>query len=119
MQVLAGAVVVAVVVLGDAPTGLILGLALLVLTARVNARALGIDLSAWGLDFGKPSAPGDLLRAYVTPKNLHDAQSNRVSERDDEVKGFEGVYGEPVYGAQGLDKAMPAFAAPEFLGSDL
>ena len=33
----AGALVVAVIVLGDVPTGLILGLALLVLTARVNA----------------------------------------------------------------------------------
>ena len=97
VQVLAGALVVAVIVLGDVPTGLILGLALLVLTARVNAHALGIDLSAWArLDFGKSSGgSGDLLRAYVTPKNLHDAQSNRVDERDDEVKGFEGVYGEP------------------------
>jgi hypothetical protein len=26
-----------------------------------------------------------------------------------EMKGIEGVYGEPVYGAQGLDKKMPGY----------
>lgn len=48
---------------------------------------------------------------YVTPENLIDAQSNVVSETANEKEyiGIKGVYGEPVYGAQGLSELQPGY----------
>lgn len=55
----------------------------------------------------KQSYSEDLLD-YITPENLREAQSNMVNEDayKTEYKGIQGVYGEGVYGAQGLDSNM-------------
>lgn len=52
---------------------------------------------------------------FITPLHLKKAQTNIVSETDydKEYKGIEGVYGEPVYGAQGLDREKPGYAPLE------
>lgn len=48
---------------------------------------------------------------FVTPQNLIDAQSNVVSEvaNEKEYIGIKGVYGEAVYGAQGLSELKPGY----------
>jgi len=48
----------------------------------------------------------ELITPYVTAQNLKDAQNNIVSEKEYEqpIKGIRGVYGEPVYSAQGTEK---------------
>jgi len=48
---------------------------------------------------------------YITPQNLKDAQSNVVSETayEKEYVGIKGVYGEEVYGAQGLSELTPGY----------
>jgi MFS superfamily sulfate permease-like transporter len=48
---------------------------------------------------------------YITPQNLKDAQSNVVSETayEKEYVGIKGVYGEAVYGAQGLSEMGPGY----------
>lgn len=48
---------------------------------------------------------------FVTPENLEEAQSNVVSETafEKEYIGIKGVYGEPVYGAQGLSELQPGY----------
>ena len=55
-----------------------------------------------------------LVNAYITPKNLEDAQNNIVSDTayNKEIKGIKGVYNEPVYGAQGIDNTMPGYGSP-------
>jgi hypothetical protein len=80
---------------------------------RVYARMYGIRL-------GLPTNPNaisniypmkSLVKQYITPENLKDAQDNTFNATNVNVgmKGVKGVYGEEVYGAQGLDKIMPGF----------
>jgi len=56
----------------------------------------------------------DLLD-YITPENLREAQSNMVNETayKTEYKGIQGVYGEDVYGAQGLDSTLGGWSPVE------
>lgn len=58
-----------------------------------------------------PSVFDESALDYITPENLKEAQSNVVSETtyDKEYVGIKGVYGEAVYGAQGLSELQPGY----------
>jgi predicted membrane protein len=54
----------------------------------------------------------ETLLEYITPEHLRDAQSNVVIDEEQfekEWKGIQGVYGEDVYGAQGLE-ILPGYS---------
>ena len=54
----------------------------------------------------------ETLLEYITPEHLRDAQSNVVIDEEHfekEWKGIQGVYGEDVYGAQGLE-ILPGYS---------
>jgi hypothetical protein len=126
IQLLLGTVVVLYLVLKDAIAGLIAGLALLIVYFRVYADMMGVSFqeviglnspslqSLWSMTpFSSKEVP------YITPENLLSAQNNVVdtSNYEAEMKGVRGVYGEDVYGAQGMDKTMPGYSA--VLGEDV
>ena len=125
VQLLLGTLIVLYLVLKDAVAGFIAGAALLIVYFRVYAQqmgvsiqqVLGINLSSmgqlWNPVLGSKQMP------YITPEHLRSAQDNVVdsSNFDAEMKGIRGVYGEDVYGAQGMDKNMPGYMAP--LGGEI
>lgn len=108
VQLILATIAVGLMVVVDIYTGLLLTAALLILYFRYYTHAIGPwvrdDLPNMTLRTGGPMQ--NLVTKYITPEHLHDAQSNMVSD-ETEVKGIQGVYGEPVYGAQGLDHVMP------------
>jgi hypothetical protein len=111
-QIGLGTLIIAIIVFGDAITGLLLGVAFLVIYLRYYMKKFGVDLK--GLLKKTLNPRDDSLvnkNEYITPQNLKDAQNNIVSDKDAEIemKGIKGVYGEPVYGAQGIDKTMPGY----------
>ncbi len=104
-QIVVGLFVVASILFIDAIFGALLGLAVLIWFSKMNYRKLvSSTLSSVAV---RKSRPLD----YGTPQNLVDAQTNVVNERmmSTEMIGFDGIYGEQVIGAQGLDKTMPGF----------
>lgn len=111
-QLILGTVVVLYLVLKDAIAGLIAGVALLLLYFRVYGNKLGltfqdlIDKNQVSKLWSSPNSS-----PYVTPAHLLSAQNNVVDQAnyEAEMKGVRGVYGEDVYGAQGIDKGMPGF----------
>lgn len=119
VQLIAGTIIVLYLVLKDAIAGFIAGIALLIVYFRVYAEKLGISFqdaigmdklgSIWGSNSSEPSSS----MPYITPQHLESAQSNVVDPASlgAEMKGVLGVYGEEVYGAQGMDKEMPGFSS--------
>lgn len=112
-QLVATTVAVAMILLGDAIAGLAMGLGVLLLYFRIYREMLGFP--------GIGGAPGSIDRSlvgtdYVTPEDLKRAQDNVVDETNfaTEMKGVRGVYGEPVYGAQGMDRTMPGYDVSPF-----
>lgn len=110
IQLIAAILVVALTVLYDAIVGLFLGLTLIILYYRLHWRYITIR-GSWddqSVRMGGPMV--SLVRQYITPEHLKDAQTNVVDERDNsvEIVGVQGVYGEDVYGAQGMYMPMPA-----------
>lgn len=96
--------VIAVVVLFillfvDPIAGFIFGLALVTLIIKMyNVRL------PWG--YRSLNKQDDDVLNFVTPEDLRNAQTNIIINEDayeKDYKGIEGVYGEEVYGAQGLD----------------
>ena len=115
VQLILGTVIVAIIVFFDAWVGLLLAIGTFILYLRVYSKKYGINMRE--IITGKKTAnyPMEtLVDAYITPKNLEDAQNNIVSENayNKEIKGIKGVYNEPVYGAQGIDTTMPGYGAP-------
>jgi hypothetical protein len=109
VQLILGTLVVLYLLLRDPIAGLLLGLALLLAYFRVFRAKYGV---AWNPLRSTNYPMSSLVTDYITPEHLHDAQSNVVDERDYavEIKGVKGVYGEDVYGAQGLDaKLLPGY----------
>ena len=104
-QIVAGLVVVASILFIDAIFGALLGLAVLIWFSKMNYRRLVSKT------LSSVEAPSKGPIYYGTPKNLIDAQTNVVDEKmaNTEMIGFDGIYGEQVIGAQGLDKTMPGF----------
>ncbi len=111
IQLILATLAVGVIVIYDVYTGLLLCSALLLLYFRYYTQVLGPwvrdDLRDMAIRTGGPMQ--NLVTKYITPEHLKDAQSNVVvsEEEEMEMKGIQGVYGEPVYGAQGLDRVMP------------
>ena len=103
-QVIMAMVVIASIFFIDAVFGALLGLAILIWFFKMNHRTLFIK----ALSKNKEEK-GTIV--YGTEKNLADAQTNIVNAKmiNTEMIGFDGVYGEQVIGAQGLDKNMPGF----------
>jgi len=95
---LAMAVLVVGLVMVDPFTGLLAGISLAIVYARVHADILGPLV---GL---RPGSVEKII-PYVTAENLKDAQNNVFDESNVDVglKGIKGVYGEPVYSAQGIE----------------
>lgn len=104
--------VVLILLMYDAIVGFILGVVLVALYFRYNMGVLGMSIS-FGTDtkfYG--AGMNGLVGKYITPAHLDSAQNNVVDKKAaaTEYKGIRGVYGEPVYGAQGQDVGMPGFA---------
>jgi hypothetical protein len=107
-QLVAATLVLIILIVYDVYTGFILALALIVAYFRLYGSGLTfMD----GDDVRRKGPMANLVTRYITPEHLHDAQNNVVDERDfsTEMVGIKGVYGEPVYGAQGMNKGMPGF----------
>jgi hypothetical protein len=113
IQVIIAAAIIFLIVFVDHIFGFIVGLAVLVLYSRVFMKKYGISGFSW--PFGSSGYPMDpLITDYITPQNLEDAQSNvfEKSEYDKAYTGVNGVYGEAVYSAQGLDGELPGISEP-------
>ena len=109
MQVVLGTIVVAIILFDNVAAGFILGVAVLLMFMRVHMKKYGIKLDMWSLKPQGKYPMKSLVNPYVTPEHLEDAQNNVFDEPNmaKEMKGIQGVYGEPVYGAQGTDNTMP------------
>jgi hypothetical protein len=112
IQIVLGILVVGVTMFDHFATGLILGIAVLLMYLRVYVRKYGIALDFWNMG-GKKSGGKypmkSLVNDYITAQNLKDAQNNKFDEKnyDTELIGVKGVYGEAVYGAQGTGSNNP------------
>lgn len=110
VQMILGTAITLYIILVDPIGGLLFGLALLVLYLRVYGNKFGLT---WNqvLGFDRSEKQTGKYMNYITPEHLESAQNNIFSPVDyqGEMKGIKGVYGEEVYGAQGIDKTMPGF----------
>jgi hypothetical protein len=118
VQVVLGILVIAIILFHNAASGLILGIAVLIMYLRVHSKQYGVDINLSSMfrplteKLSSAKYPmGSLVKNYITPQNLIDAQNNIYDKTNftTEMKGIKGVYGEPVYGAQGTDKTMPGY----------
>jgi hypothetical protein len=106
----------------DYLSGLILGLALVVIYYRLHMRYMKEYASVTNLpkhkiedvpldnqDVRKSGPMVSLFKDYITPANLANAQNNVFSADNStkELLGIKGVFGEDVYGAQGMYPGMP------------
>ena len=105
-QAVIGLVVVATILFIDPVFGALLGLTVLIWFFRMNHYKMVAKALSSGQAVGSNTPV-----TYGTPQNLLDAQTNVVDDKmiNTEMIGFDGVYGEQVIGAQGLDKDMPGF----------
>lgn len=120
-QFIAGVFAITVMIIYDVYAGFLLGLALLIVYFRLTTQ----DILSWGSLWGDSKRTGgpmmNLVQEYITPEHLHSAQNNvfDINDFNVEIKGIDGVYGEPVYGAQGLDATMPGFTKETSLQGDV
>jgi len=107
---LAVAVVLALLMY-DVIVGFILGVILVILYFRYNMGVLGMSISFGTETRFYGAGMSGLVQKYITPEHLDSAQNNVVNKNNaaTEFKGIRGVYGEAVYGAQGMDAGMPGF----------
>jgi len=113
-QVIIGTVVIAIVLFDNALSGLLVGLAVIIMYTRVQARKYGINLDIMSLFDNSQNnlKPGDAMRQlvkdtpYITPSNLLDAQNNIVdaNKYTEPYIGIPKTKGFPVYSAEGIDK---------------
>lgn len=108
-----GTLTILILVLWDVPTGFFLALAVFAGMYRIHVNQLNV--------FGWISSTrdnGHTLRTkslFTTEEHLERAQTNVVDKNnyEQEMVGIKGVYGEPVYGAQGIAggaDALPGFS---------
>ena len=104
-QIVVGIVVVASILFIDSIFGALLGLAVFIWFFKMNYR----KLVSSSLSSSKVQRSSSVV--YGTTKNLQDAQTNIVDSKmmNTEMIGFDGIYGEQVIGAQGLDSTMPGY----------
>ena len=90
-------VILIIILFVDAITGFILALGLITLILKMyNVQV------PWGYN----SKQDEKMLDYITPEHLRSAQNNIIIDEENykkEWKGIQGVYGEDVYGAQGLE----------------
>ena len=94
-QMVIATIIIAIILFLDPISGVMLGTAALIFYYRYHS-LLVTDNSGKVLDLNKP-----MVTRYITEENLRDAQNNLVAADVPDYVGIEGVYGEPVYGAQG------------------
>jgi membrane protein implicated in regulation of membrane protease activity len=114
IQFVAATFTVLVLVVYDVYAGLVLSLGLVVLYFRLYRQDVAfLDTQ----DVRSKGPMANLVGKYLTPEHLQRAQDNVVDKADfdTEIVGIKGVYGEPVYGAQGLDNSMPGLEKPKTL----
>lgn len=99
VQLVLASVVVMALLFVDVLVGLALGMAILLCYARSSQMYLLPPVMT-----DREGGLGGVLMQYITPKHLKDAQNNVVDDRNysRDMVGVEGVYGERVYGAQGI-----------------
>lgn len=104
-QIMVGLVVVASILFIDPVFGGLLGLAVFIWFFKMNYR----KMVATSLSKGHGEKTDVMV--YGSTQNLQDVQTNVVDARmmNTEMIGFDGLYGEQVIGAQGMDKTMPGF----------
>lgn len=108
-----GTLTILILVLWDVPTGFFLALAVFAGMYRVHVNRLNVF--GWissSLDNGHTLRTKSL---FTTADHLERAQTNVVDKNnyEREMIGIKGVYGEPVYGAQGMagsEDALPGFS---------
>lgn len=118
MQFVAAVIVVVVTVLYDYIAGLVLGLTLIIIYYRLNWKYMAYkNMGTNSSRFAGPMA--SLVQEYITPEHLDSAQNNIMNEENatSEMIGMRGVYGEDVYGAQGMYQNLPGFDTE--LGSEI
>jgi hypothetical protein len=111
LQLVLGVLIVMILLVYDALTGIALAIALIVAFYRLHLDAIGVSFWETGPKYYDGGMVG-LVQKYITPEHLENAQNNVVDKKNAsiEMKGISGVYGEPVYGAQGMDVNMPGYA---------
>jgi len=88
----------------DAITGFILTLGLITIILKMYNLQV-----PWGYNNNKND---EKMLDYITPEHLRSAQNNIIIDEENykkEWKGIQGVYGEDVYGAQGLE-ILPGYS---------
>jgi hypothetical protein len=103
-----GTLGIIILVLMDTVTGTLLVLALLAMMYRIHVN----ELNVFGWISSKQDKDYVITKSkFTTSEHLKRAQTNVVDEGSfgKEIIGIEGVYGEPVYGAQGIDPKMPGY----------
>jgi len=103
-QIILGTIIIALILFGDAITGLLFGLLFLITYLRYYMVKFNINF--WETKYNKYPMKSLVTTDYITEQNLKDAQNNIVNERSYKTAyvGVRGVYGEDVYSAQGTDK---------------
>ena len=66
------------------------------------------NISFYEKEYNKYPMNSLVTNEYITEQHLKDAQNNVVNNSNEYI-GIKGVYGEPVYSSQGIDKIMPGF----------
>ena len=102
VQFIAAVLVVIITILYDYLSGLILGV-----TGLPKHKVEDVALDNEDVRKGGPMV--SLFKDYITPANLSNAQNNVFSDDNStkELLGIKGVFGEDVYGAQGMYPGMP------------
>lgn len=122
IQVVLGTLVIAVILFDSPIAGLIMGIAVIIMYMRAYGRRFGITFPfEHDNTVSKKYPMQSLIKKYITPENLKDAQDNVVDENNSkvEIKGVKGVNGEQVYGAQGQDQVMPGLTSYTLYGKPL
>lgn len=112
VQLILGTLVVLYILIGDAFAGCILGIAVLVMYFRSYSAKMGITWKTFF--YPNRTYTNPLVSDYITPDHLERIQTN-VADPENyllEMKGIEGVYGEDVYGAQGMNQELPGYSKP-------
>lgn len=121
VQVIVAAIVIFVTLFVDHILGFLLGLSALVIYSRVFMKKYGI--TGFGTFWNTYPMKSLVSDNYITEDNLKDAQSNVVDDAqyDEAYKGVDGVYGEEVYNAQGLEEKsiLPGLGADAPVGQTL
>jgi hypothetical protein len=109
LLILVGGAAIFLLVLWDMVTGFLLALALLVALYRTHVNHLNVF--GWMTSYQDNGYTLRTKSQFTTPEHLERVQSNVVDKVafEKEMVGVQGVYGEPVYSAQGLNTDRSAF----------